>query len=578
MKNRFPIFFLLALILVACQKDVDEVTTITDKKDPIVLVQTSIQGVVIDEDGIGLANTLVNAGEASAITDRKGNFEITSTEIKKSEGLVTADIPGYFDGIAASNFTSEGNSFVEIVMIDKGTPFGFNSEEESILQSNDIELQFPAGEFVDEEGNKYEGEVDAFSRYIDPSDERIGALMPGQLVAFDEDEGEQALAAYSMMAIDLVSEDGEQLMLKEGEEANVKMRIPDDLVENAPDEIILYLFDVEEQKWVISGSCQKEGNYYNCTISGSGYYCCCVPMPSICLSAQIFNSDSTESCFIKVTIEDLTDNFIYYGFTNEEGFFCGSVPQAANLRMTVKDHCNNVVYTADIGSFSQDHQLADIYLASTVEEYIINIKGDFNGCDGTEFPTGHISISVPGKLTVFPIDGPLIDLNIALKCLAFPSMDIQVFSETSPLATPISTFSEFGDIQLELMQPCDMLDDFFNVSVEGVSYFTSPTQFYQKDNSTTDWYVFEGLSGSANFKLELRDYIGIGTYNANAFFNLNPVPVSFIPKITTSSPDIIVEITFDDGEYIEGSFSGIGYGIFNQQKELNSTFRIKKAP
>jgi len=580
MKNKLIFYILLSLLFVACQKDVDEVITTNDIQDPIVLVQTSIKGSVIDEDGLGLSSILVNAGKESTFTDNKGNFDISSTEIKKSEGIVTADIPGYFEGIAASNFTSDGNSFVEIVMINKGIPFGFNSETEGLLKTGDLEIQFPADKFIDESGQKYEGNVEVFNRYLDPSDESIGSLMPGQLISESEDGVAETLSAFSMMALDLVTEDGEPLALKEGEVAQVKMRIPDELLDRAPDEIILYIFDVTEQKWVQSGSCQKEGNYYNCTISGSGYYCCCVPLPSICLSAQIFNSDGTESCFIKVTIEDLTDNFIYYGFTNEKGYFCGSVPQAADLKMTVKDHCNNVVYMNEIGPYSEDHQLPDIYLESTVEEYIINIAGDIVNCDdiGIEFTTGHISITVPGKLTVFPTEGPQLDLNIALKCLAFPSMDIQVFSAVESTVTPVATFSEFGDIQLGLMQPCDMLDDFFNVDIDGTSYFTSPTQFYKKDNSTTNWYVLEGLSGNETFKLELRNYNGMGTYSVNAFFNLNVSPQSSTPKITTSSPDINVEITIDDGEYIEGSFTGIGYDIFNQQRMINSSFRIKKAP
>ncbi len=578
MKNRFSIFIFLTLILVACQKDIDEVIVETDIEDPIVLVQTSLKGTVVDESGIGLANTLVQAGIASAVTDNKGNFDITSTEIKKDEGIVTAEIPGYFEGIAASNFTSNGSSFIEIVMIDKGEPFEINSEEESFLQTPDIEIEFPAGKFVDENGNKFEGNVDAFSRYIDPSDESIGALMPGQLVSKSEDGEEEALSALSMMALDLVSENGEPLQLKEGEVAEVKMKIPDELLDRAPDEIILYIYDVEEQRWVKNGSCQKVGNYYNCTISSSGYYCCCVPLPSICLSAQIYNSDSTESCFVKVIIEDLTDNFIYYGFTNEEGFFCGSVPQAAPLKMTVKDHCDNVIYMEEIGPYSEDHHLGDIYLESTVEEYIINISGEVSNCDDVPFTAGHIAVTVPGKLTIFPLTESDINLNLALKCLAFPSLDIQIYSETEQGVTPLMSYTELGDIQLGPIQTCEVLDDHFTIEIDGESFTIAPTQFYKKDNTTSNWYVFEGLSSNETFQLELRNYIGISTYVVNAFFDVNASPLSSVPSITTSSPDITVNIIDDDGEYIEGDLNGTGYDNNNQQRMLNGTFRIKKAP
>ena len=584
MKNTVLLLLALVIFTFGCRKDVDTIETIVTTSPPIVYIKTSIRGKVLDESGNPLANARVRVANSETLSDGEGAFVFNEIEVNKAGNIVKVSVEGYFDGAAHSNFTSEGSSYVQVRMMKKSNPVSFDNTAGGTIQTTDgMELSITPGAVIYPNGNIYNGTVRAFTRWISPNDPALGDIMPGALQTRDEDGNLLALATYGMAAIELETPDGEPLQLDPDSQSELRMPIPSDLLPNAPEEIPLWYYDMEEEQWLNKGICTKEGNYYACQyISGSGYWNCDVSLPAICLSGQIFNADSTFACYMKVIVEDLTDNFIYWGYTDSVGYFCGSVPRAAFLRIYIVDHCDSTLYTADIGPYSTNFQLDDIHLDEVVESFVINITGTVMHCLTLDVPSGHVAVSYPGHLRIFPFEAGAYDINLGFKCTDFPELRIRAFSNSQAYSTEEQIHNVYSDIDLGQLLTCDTLSerDYFNLQVDGIDYWTAPTQYYYKPNTTTNWLVMEGLSAGGRFILDVRDYQGVGTYMSDVFFRVqnDTLAPAYPTFINTSSPYISLEIQGDDGDYIWGALAGTipipGGGNAN----ISSEFKIMRKP
>ena len=579
-----PLFYisLLLVFLTSCRNDINDIMVNVEEDDIVVFVQSTITGRVVDEAGLPLPNVLLEISGGTTTSDCDGNFQFNTVEVKKNGGdIVTAKANGFFEGVAHSNFTAGGTSFVEVRLLEKGVPNVINvSSEQVISKTNGLKLTVPENSILNSSGQIHTGPVHVFSRWIDPTDENLGGIMPGALNAMDANGDEKVLATYGMLALDLESASGEKLELMPGAELMAEIPIPSELESDAPDEMPLWEYDLEEGQWLEKGKCKKSGSSYVCVIPNSGIWNCDVPLEAICLSAQVFNADLSAASFLKVVVEDLTDNFIYWGYTDLEGFFCGSVPRSAPLLITILDHCDNVLHTAEIGPFSMDTQIEDIILEDNVSEFIINVVGSIAHCQIADAPIGHLGVRYPGTLAIFPIsNNGSYDIDIALKCTDFPMMELTAYSSLEMGSTITTTVSMDDDVDLGLQNTCENLTDYFGLVVDGVSYFTSPTQYYLRPNQTTDWLVLEGLSIAGTFTLELRDYIGVGTYDVNSFLSIVNFGVApNFDSVEAASPDIIVNVTADDGEFITGNYSGIAIDNYGNSRNVSGDFIIKRAP
>lgn len=580
MKNQFLYLCLLLLCISSCRDEINEFSVDSDEEPPLVLVETSIKGRVIDDIGNPVANALVNVGNTSIFSGSDGFFEFDQLAVEKSGDVVSADVPGYFTGVSQANFAAANESFLEIQVLAKGEPDMVSSMiDAAIVKPNGVEINIPANSIVDGNGNRYDGNTMVFSKWLDPTDEDLGGIMPGSLVATDQNSDDVVLATYGMLALDLEAENGEVLSLAEGAMVEVNLPIPEELRMDAPEEMPLWEYDLEEGKWFEKGKCIKNGSNYSFSVTGTGFWNCDVPLESICLSFQVLNEDLTAASFVKVVVEDLTDNFIYWGYTNLGGFVCANVPLSAPLKLTILDHCDNIIYMEEIGVFDDDVILENIVLEENLESFMINVKGSLSNCIQTDVPQGHLGVRYPGRLQIYPFTEGTYDTSIAFICTEFPEMEFTVYSNSEPKATVTQTVFTFDNVDLGALMSCEDLDDVFTFDVDGLNLFASPTQFYLKPNQTTDWLILEGMSSAGNIIIELRDYQGVGIYNVNAFCTLRGGALApRFENLEGSSPSIQVEVTEDDGDFMLGSFTGTLENELGQQKSISGTFKVKKAP
>ena len=577
--QKISIVLLSILLLFSCRKDEIINKVVTEEDPPLVLTVSSFKGKIVDETGDALPGATVRVYQQSTTTDSKGLFQFKNVEAPKGAALVKVEKAGYFSGSAMSGNSAGGQQYTRVTMMKKPAAQQINTA----FVAN---LNWPGGLTVRilpntlrlANGSVYNGTAEISARWLDPTDPNLGAIMPGALMARDAEGQEQVLATYGMVALEMTTPAGEELLMKTGETVKLEIPIPASLLPKAPNEIPLWYFDLEKERWLLQGACQKSGATYNCQVTTGGYWNCDVALAPICLSGAIFQSDSTPALYTKVIVEDLTDNFIYWGYTDLQGYFCGSVPKGAPLKITILDLCDNVLYEANIGPYSTDTALDDIYLTQTLQQYFIHISCLLNDCSGSPVVDGQLAVQYPGKIRLFPLTAPgVFSADLALNCIEFPELQITGYDLVNFKSTAIQFHSDDSDLNLGALTACDNPPDYINITSDANNYRIAPTRFYLKNNVSSNWMILEGVSTGGTFSIELRQYTGVGTYNSNAFFETVDVPASpLYPRLNAASPDIVVTITADDGQLISGSISGTAYDAFNIPHTLSGDFKVKK--
>lgn len=578
--SRIYFFCFFTLILLAgCRKNelIDKVTV--DEEPPKILVLSSFKGKVLDENGQPVSGAVVRIYQETTLTNANGLFEFKNIKAPKDAALVQVEKNGYFSGSAISGNRSGAQQYLRVTLMPKGSAQTVDASAGATLSwPGGLRINIPPNSLRRADGSTFNGQARVFARWLDPTDSALGGIMPGALMARDADGDEIVLSTFGMAALELSDAAGQELSLRDGASAEMQIPIPDELLASAPDEIPLWYFDLEKERWLQEGVCKKSGSMYICQVVKGGYWNCDLPLESICLSGTVYQSDSTPALYTKVIVEDLADNFIYWGYTDLEGFFCGSVPRGALLKITIEDLCKNILYTDTIGPFSTDTDLGDIYLPQTLQQYFINVSGQLNDCAGLPVGMGQIAVQYPGKIRLFPVGASgVVDFDLALNCIEFPELQIRGYDLATFKSTTLVVHSDDSDVVLGTLSACEDPGDYIRLNVDGNAYNAAPTRFFLKNNVSTNWMVLQGLTTGGTFEFELRQYSGVGSYNVDAFFRLNDNPdAPAYPVLDASSPDITVVITGDNGQFINGTITGSAYDPFGTPHALGGDFRIKK--
>ncbi len=104
MKKILYLFIACLLIMASCRKDINQTLVEVDEDPPIVLIESSIRGKVVDENGTAIAFAQVSVGNENLQADANGCFHFKNVEVKKSGTIVKANASGYFGGSSPFQF------------------------------------------------------------------------------------------------------------------------------------------------------------------------------------------------------------------------------------------------------------------------------------------------------------------------------------------------------------------------------------------------------------------------------------------------------------------------------------------
>ncbi len=405
MKKSLPalaLFAFAALLLIgmACNKS-NNTTNYTSNNiiPPDKMVTASLQGRVLDENGLPVQGAAVTSGAAATTTDINGIFSFTSISMSSRFGYVKVADNGYYNGSrsiitnpGASNFVS-----IQLVPMAAATTFAATSGG-SIGNTAGDSVTFPANGVVTASSNAaYTGTVYAFGNYMDPTDANLYKYMPGDLRGIGTNGLETALESYGIVAVDLQDGAGNALQLASGHTATITFVIPDTLQRSAPVSIPLWYFNDSTGRWIQQGVAIRIGTSYVGQVSHFTYWTCAAPVATVNFSARLNDQFGNPVAFVHVyfTANESQSGFnTISSYTDSSGYVQGLLPQSQPLVMYVVTQCGSPLAGANVGPALQDQNLGNITV--DILNTTLMLSGNVVNCSTSAVDSGYVNAMIDG--------------------------------------------------------------------------------------------------------------------------------------------------------------------------------------
>lgn len=157
-------------------------------------------GRVIDESGQPISGAQVRVGGELVTTDENGVFRLQPMRLSSDDAKLMVTKIGYFEFSRAYYVEDDALQIVTIQLLRKEQTGTVNGAAGGTLQlPGGASLVFPAGAFVDERNNAYNGTVRIYARRLDQSSPDFSMNMPGDLRGINQAGEQQALGNYGMV-------------------------------------------------------------------------------------------------------------------------------------------------------------------------------------------------------------------------------------------------------------------------------------------------------------------------------------------------------------------------------------------
>ncbi len=446
-----PIFLFLTLLFSACRKD--NTTTEVERIPPEVQVniESTIQGYVTDKNGMPIPDARVTVFNESKQTNEYGFFKITGL-VNELQALIKVEKTGYFNQFRSLIPSEEAVDRTRFQLVEKNTPqtiLATTGGEVTIL--GETTVAFQVNGFIDEFGNPYNGDVNVYSYFIDPTASNADEIMPGSLLARNMDDELNVLQSFGMVNVVLEGSGGQQLDINKP--ATLTIAVPSAISNNAPAEIPLWYFDEEIGIWKEEGSAFLSAGKYVGTVNHFTFWNCDVPLEFFTLlSGQVISEAGVP--VVKVRITDPNSGISAADWTDENGNFDGYVPKDTELLLEILDECNaTVLHSETIGPFSEEEtDLGIIDLFNNSD--LIEVSGTLVDCIGDPISNGQVILSLPGQFyptqTETAMDGTF---SIVTSACGSAEVEILVIDFDNsiindPVTYPVAADMALGDIEI----------------------------------------------------------------------------------------------------------------------------------
>lgn len=451
--NKYIILSLAAFAILGCNKDDgDEFESVREIKPIIVLQEVigSVTGYVYDTENLPVVGAIVSIYSGTTRTDAQGVFVFENVKLDQHGTYIKIEKPGYVNA-SDKIFPTSGFAYSSTQMRRLTTDVKFDSREEATLEvENGGTVTFAANTIAYEDGEVYNGIVNATAYFISPTNPNIGDIMPGDLMADDALGRTVILGTAGMISVELRDIEGRKLNIRSGSKAQIRIPYTDS---KYPDEIKLWSFDEDKGRWQEEGIAKRLGDFYEAEVSHFSFWNCDVTYPLINLCGRVLteNGDPVRTR-VSISVDGIGTGF---GYTDTNGEFCGKVPKGEILTITVHGvFCNDATIVVQKGPFDNDVVLDEIF----VEDFLPNIRGQVE-CNGDEYSNATVLLRSENKTFVISPRGQSnFDYSINAFCNDLPILHIVAFDQETNLASPVQDISlpNVGFYTLEVCtSPCD---------------------------------------------------------------------------------------------------------------------------
>jgi hypothetical protein len=521
----FIVLAAIAASIYSCSKYKDDTTPSSSNNLPEdKTVIASVQGRVLDENGLPVQGAAVTSGTASTTTDENGVFNFTDISMSSRFGFVKVVKQGYFAG-SRSILTGAGSAnYISITLIPRTSRGSFSAAGGgNVVVSSGDTVAFDASSVVNAATNAaYTGTVHVYAAYLDPLASDMARHMPGDLRGIDTNGKETMLQSFGMMVVELEGDGGEKLQIAAGKQAYISMKIPDALKATAAATIPLWYFNDTTGKWVEQGVATRQGDQYCGHTSHFTWWNCDAPTGAVNLKLQLKDQYGNPLTYTGVQLISPT-NGTRISYTNDAGVISGLIPKGEILQLKVISSCGSVLAGANVGPALADQDLGVITVNSNIGT--LALSGTVVDCGGTAVDSGYVTAVIDGlnyrgavRQGAFTLNVTRCDISTTTATLI--AGDYKSLQQGSSITLPVDT----GKTNAGQLTACGTtIEQYFHVTIDGQRSYTMN---YPVDSigmwTQMDTVGFNSLPvvGSAGHELRflVQGLSGPGTYATYGFY------------------------------------------------------------
>jgi hypothetical protein len=155
------------------------------------------------------------------------------------------------------------------------------------------------------------------------------------------------------------------------------------MLSNAKNEIPLWHFDEQIGRWLEEGVAFLDGDKYIGEVSHFSWWNCDDPFlaTNLCVNViQLRNNTPLENQLVVLITESWG---IASDYTDENGVVCGLIPSDLVITLQIWDECGNVVYSIEIGPFTDPTNEITIQINDQSIDYF-TVSGTVTDCTGVD--------------------------------------------------------------------------------------------------------------------------------------------------------------------------------------------------
>lgn len=484
-----------------------------------VLVSGSISGIVTNELALPESDVLVSHNGTTVKTDKNGVFILKDQLLNKAGAQIKFMKQGYYtihksvipikNKLVSTKVQLVPRKLTKVINSATGGVAITNGAAQVALQSNSV---------IDASGKIYNGPIQVYSYWMDPTKENTFIEMPGNLTGRNLDGKEVVLQTLGMMTVELEDQSGNPLNIAPDKTAELKIPIAASLDSKAKTTIPMWYYDATKGGWIEDGISTRAGLFYVSKVSHFTYWNWDFSFPLINLKFRIVDLTNRPLGQVYLDVVDEVSGQHGSGETNPDGTFEGKIPASSSFTMTIGDrNCvTPIIYKFTSGTTDKD--LGDISINIPSK----HIFGKIVDCNKQIISNGYIQIWFGTSKLVqsFFIDASgAFDLNIAtcsLEQINYKVIDLDHQKESSTgVLSPQSPIEN----DLGYVLACNELESYFIMNVDG-KLDQQIFQISQRNYGANKRIIIYGVfADSLNFDTLYFDIplFSIGTSSPNRF-------------------------------------------------------------
>ncbi|WP_044404199.1 hypothetical protein [Lacinutrix sp. Hel_I_90] len=507
---RFMLSLLLVLsaLFMSCEPNNNSDPFIPGENNEIGLdlgssIQRDFMGRIVDEANLPIENAVVTIGTKVASTDANGMFIINNADVKQKQAFIIAKKPGFLKGMR-SVVPTQGTNQIEIMLVTEnlaGTVASGNSS--NVTLTNGTKVSFD-GNFKDENGNAYSGNVAVYIYHLDPANPNVEALMPGNLQAENANGEARVLETYGMINVELKGDAGQQLNIADGSVAEIELPLDPAQTGVAPSIIPLWHFDEVNGYWVEDGEAILVGGKYVGEVSHFSWWNCDAQFPTVTLCLNLVDNATSPVSNVKVELWRSGATYPRVGRSNGNGEICGLIPANETLTLNAFNQCGDIEYTTTIGPFSINTNLGNIVLTSVVST---TVTGNLVDCSNVNVTNGYVVLDYGNELATVQVVNGAFTFSL-LQCPALLDFTLEGIDYDTFQTTNDVTFN-FTNSNVGNIIACNAISEYISVQVD-----SNPIDYYITDIDANDNQQGVGFTISAPLNSGTGTewfYVGLGS-------------------------------------------------------------------